>query len=252
MDACVDVDCPCRTVVPGGNRAARTVWVTKLTYHGGCDLPGRVTIDAACQPGGDELAQSGRVRHEHRTAQGCGLRRCQALGLIGAERDHEPGLAEQCVEILPALKRNLPNLHTVRDPELERHAAQPPLVRPTPDHDQPDSGKRGRHRRKSSDDSVVALVLLESSHRDDQWRDTGTRRVVERLPERTIDARRDHGESLFRVTVRDGLRWAHTQTDADVVAVLPRYNPWWSHWILRVPVLREVVTWNLVLVLRKR
>ena len=61
-----------------------------------------------------------------------------------------------------------------------------------------------------------------------------------------------YGESLFRVTVRDGLRWADSQTTADVVAVLPRYNPWWSHWLVRVPVLREVVTWNLVLVLRKR
>lgn len=61
-----------------------------------------------------------------------------------------------------------------------------------------------------------------------------------------------YGESLFPVTVRDGLRWARAQTDADVVAVVPRYNPWWSHWLLRVPVVREVVTWNLVLVLRKR
>lgn len=61
-----------------------------------------------------------------------------------------------------------------------------------------------------------------------------------------------YGESLFRVTVRDGLRWARTQDAADVVAVLPRYNPWWSHWLVRVPVLREVVTWNLVLVLKKR
>lgn len=64
-----------------------------------------------------------------------------------------------------------------------------------------------------------------------------------------------YGESLFRVTVRDGLRWARTQPQAgraDVVDLLPRYNPWWSHWLLRVPVLREVVTWNLVLVLRKR
>ena len=61
-----------------------------------------------------------------------------------------------------------------------------------------------------------------------------------------------YGESLFAVTVRDGLRWARTQTAADVVAVLPRYNPWWSHWLLRVPLVREVVTWNLVIVLRKR
>jgi SAM-dependent methyltransferase len=61
-----------------------------------------------------------------------------------------------------------------------------------------------------------------------------------------------YGESLFPVTVRDGLRWSRRQSGADVVAVLPRYNPRWSWWLLRVPLVREVVTWNLVLVLRKR
>ncbi len=61
-----------------------------------------------------------------------------------------------------------------------------------------------------------------------------------------------YGETLFGVTVRDGLAWARTQTAAEVLDVVPRYNPWWTHWMLRVPVLREVVTWNLVLVLRKR
>lgn len=64
-----------------------------------------------------------------------------------------------------------------------------------------------------------------------------------------------YGESLFAVTVAAGLRWARQQESAgvvDVVDLLPRYNPWWSRWLLRVPVVRELVTWNLVLVLRKR
>lgn len=61
-----------------------------------------------------------------------------------------------------------------------------------------------------------------------------------------------YGESLFPLTVRDGLAWAARQDDGEVLAVLPRYNPWWTHWLLRVPGLREVVTWNLVLVLRPR
>lgn len=60
------------------------------------------------------------------------------------------------------------------------------------------------------------------------------------------------GESLFAVTVRAGLAWARAQQAADVVALTPRYNPWWSGWLLSVPVLREVVAWNLVIVLRKR
>jgi hypothetical protein len=61
-----------------------------------------------------------------------------------------------------------------------------------------------------------------------------------------------YGESMYGVTVAGGLQWAGRQQLADVVAVLPRYNPWWSHWLLRVPVVREVVTWNLVMVLRRR
>ncbi|MBD8507482.1 methyltransferase domain-containing protein [Hoyosella sp. G463] len=64
------------------------------------------------------------------------------------------------------------------------------------------------------------------------------------------------GVSLFPITAAAGLRWARATTGAEgpaeLVAAFPRYNPWWSWWVLRVPVLREVITSNLVLVLRKR
>lgn len=60
------------------------------------------------------------------------------------------------------------------------------------------------------------------------------------------------GESLFKVTAKQGARWARRQTAADVVDLIPRYNPSWSYGLLRVPGIREVVTWNLVIVLRKR
>jgi SAM-dependent methyltransferase len=60
------------------------------------------------------------------------------------------------------------------------------------------------------------------------------------------------GESLFPLTARAGLKWARQQVGSDVIATVPRYNPRWSWWLLRVPLAREVVTWNLVLVLRKR
>jgi SAM-dependent methyltransferase len=59
------------------------------------------------------------------------------------------------------------------------------------------------------------------------------------------------GDSLFKVTVRDGLRWARQQQSAEVLDLTPRYNPWWSRWLLHLPLVREVVTWNLVIVLRK-
>lgn len=61
-----------------------------------------------------------------------------------------------------------------------------------------------------------------------------------------------YGESLFGVTVRDGLAWAGRQAAADVLDVIPRYHPRWATWVVHVPLLREVVTWNLVVVLRKR
>lgn len=60
------------------------------------------------------------------------------------------------------------------------------------------------------------------------------------------------GESLFAVTVRAGLDWARSQSDAEVVDLVARYNPRWAQWLIRVPLVREVVTWNLVLVLRKK
>lgn len=79
-----------------------------------------------------------------------------------------------------------------------------------------------------------------------------------RLARRRYQRRHGHepknrfGESLFPVTVRDGLRWLARQDQAELVALLPRYNPRWTWWLLRVPLVREVVTWNLVIVLRKR
>ncbi|MGW6441577.1 class I SAM-dependent methyltransferase [Lentzea sp. NPDC055074] len=60
------------------------------------------------------------------------------------------------------------------------------------------------------------------------------------------------GTSLFPVSVGAVQRWAHRQTVADVVETFPRYHPWWAKWITRVPGVREVASWNFVIVLRRR
>ena len=60
------------------------------------------------------------------------------------------------------------------------------------------------------------------------------------------------GESLYAVTVAEGVRWAGTQQHGQVLEITARYNPRWAHVLLRIPVLREVTTWNLVIVLRRR
>jgi hypothetical protein len=90
-------------------------------------------------------------------------------------------------------------------------------------------------------------------HETSPWHYLGGARARRRYRRRYgREPKNRFGESLFRVTVGDGLRWAASQQAADPVAVLPRYNPAWSWWLLRVPGVREVVTWNLVIVLRKR
>lgn len=59
------------------------------------------------------------------------------------------------------------------------------------------------------------------------------------------------GENLFAVGVAPALRWAAGQRGAEWLAAYPRYHPTWAWWVLRIPLLRELLTWNLVLVLRK-
>nr|WP_179503754.1 class I SAM-dependent methyltransferase [Nocardioides daedukensis] len=60
------------------------------------------------------------------------------------------------------------------------------------------------------------------------------------------------GTSMYAVTVKAGLEWAERQTAGQVLDLIPRYNPAWSHWMLKVPGVREVATWNLMIVLRKK
>jgi SAM-dependent methyltransferase len=61
-------------------------------------------------------------------------------------------------------------------------------------------------------------------------------------------AKNDYGSSLFAVSVADGLNWA-ASTGA-LVTAFPRYHPRWAWWLTSVPVLREFLVSNLVLVLR--
>jgi SAM-dependent methyltransferase len=61
-----------------------------------------------------------------------------------------------------------------------------------------------------------------------------------------------YGESLFELTVKQGVEWARRQRLGEVLDVIPRYNPRWSYVLTRTPGLRELLTWNLVIVVRAR
>lgn len=93
-------------------------------------------------------------------------------------------------------------------------------------------------------------------HETAPWHYLGGRRAAERYARRTGHRpKNDYGLSLFRTSVAQMLRWKDAQVAAgrvEVVEVLPRYHPRWVRWVVRVPAVREVATWNLLLVLRAR
>ncbi|BCO44040.1 MULTISPECIES: class I SAM-dependent methyltransferase [Mycobacterium avium complex (MAC)] len=61
-------------------------------------------------------------------------------------------------------------------------------------------------------------------------------------------AKNHYGSSLFEVSAADGLTWAANTGAA--LAAFPRYHPRWAWWLTGVPVLREFLVSNLVLVLQ--
>ncbi len=90
-------------------------------------------------------------------------------------------------------------------------------------------------------------------HETSPWHWLGGERAVRRYtrrhghrPKNLVD------DTLFRVSVRQGLEWAYGRSAVDVLVARPRYLPDAAAALLRVPGLRELFTWNLLLVLRKR
>jgi len=88
-------------------------------------------------------------------------------------------------------------------------------------------------------------------HETSPWHLLGGGRAADRYARRTgRRPKNDFGTSLYRVTARQGLRWARGHHGTHVVAAIPRYLPTWAWPVVRVPGLREVVAWNLLIVLQ--
>ncbi len=90
-------------------------------------------------------------------------------------------------------------------------------------------------------------------HETAPWHYVNGRYAAARYEQRTGHPPKNvYGESLFPVTAAAGIRWASKHPDAEVVAIIPRYLPAALFWVPSVPLLREFVTWNVALILRKR
>jgi SAM-dependent methyltransferase len=59
------------------------------------------------------------------------------------------------------------------------------------------------------------------------------------------------GSTLFPVHVGPVLRQVRARDDIEVIDARPRYYPRWCRVLLLVPGLREIATWNLLLILRR-
>ena len=59
------------------------------------------------------------------------------------------------------------------------------------------------------------------------------------------------GSTLYRLHIGPVLRLVRSMDGIEIVDALPRYYPRWCRGVVRLPWLREVLTWNLLLVLRR-
>lgn len=59
------------------------------------------------------------------------------------------------------------------------------------------------------------------------------------------------GESLYRLHIGPVLRAVRARADVEILDARPRYYPSWCRPLVRVPGVRELATWNLLLVLRR-
>lgn len=86
-------------------------------------------------------------------------------------------------------------------------------------------------------------------HETGRWHYLGGARAAARYTRKHGHLpKNNYGSSLFGVSVSDGLEWA--RSTGALVAAFPRYHPRWGWWMTRLPVLREFLVSNLVLVLR--
>ncbi len=61
-----------------------------------------------------------------------------------------------------------------------------------------------------------------------------------------------YGVNLFPLSIGNVLQWSYSCPDVEVLDAFPRYYPRWTKWIVKVPGLREILTWNMVVVMRRK
>ncbi len=90
-------------------------------------------------------------------------------------------------------------------------------------------------------------------HETSPWHYLGGERAAARYERKAgYPPKNRYGSSLFRLDIATVLSWARARQDAELLDAFPRYYPRWARPMVAVPGLREVATWNLVIVMRRR
>jgi glycosyltransferase involved in cell wall biosynthesis/ubiquinone/menaquinone biosynthesis C-methylase UbiE len=90
-------------------------------------------------------------------------------------------------------------------------------------------------------------------HETSPWHYLGGDRAVARYTEKHgRPPKNEYGRSLHRLLVSEVVDWFEARDDVEILWVGPRYLPSWVRKLVDVPIAREVVTWNVVVVFRRR
>jgi arabinofuranan 3-O-arabinosyltransferase len=101
--------------------------------------------------------------------------------------------------------------------------------------------------------SFTAWYSPWGGHETSPWHYLGGHRAARRYEARMHKPPKNlFGTSLFACHVGPTLKMLRQMGDrAVVVDALPRYYPGWLRWVIEVPLARELLTWNLLVVLRR-
>ena len=102
--------------------------------------------------------------------------------------------------------------------------------------------------------SFTAWYSPWGGHETSPWHYLGGERAARRYEAKVGRPPKNRfGTSLFPCHVGAALAMARGFSDqAMVLDALPRYYPRWMRWVIAVPALRELLTWNLLVVMIKR
>lgn len=90
-------------------------------------------------------------------------------------------------------------------------------------------------------------------HETSPWHFLGGRYAADRYARRMgRRPKNDFGTTMYAAHAGPMVRWARAVAEGELLDAYPRYHPGWARWVARVPGLRELAVWNMVLVLRVR